>query len=99
MICVRVLFCVSRRETFEHLTTWLEDARQHSSSNMVIMLIGNKRFILYVLLYVLLSLGRDILFFYFYKIFTSLPGLFSSLFSDLDAKREVKADEVRSVNV
>merc|ERR1711911_26923 len=23
-------------------TTWLEDARQHSSSNMVIMLIGNK---------------------------------------------------------
>ncbi|KAH9592408.1 Ras- protein Rab-2A, variant 2 [Schistosoma haematobium] len=30
------------RETFTHLTTWLEDARQHSSSNMVIMLIGNK---------------------------------------------------------
>ena len=24
-------------------TTWLEDARQHSNSNMVIMLIGNKR--------------------------------------------------------
>lgn len=32
-----------RRDTFNHLTTWLEDARQHSSSNMVIMLIGNKR--------------------------------------------------------
>lgn len=32
-----------RRETFEHLTSWLEDARQHSSANMVIMLIGNKR--------------------------------------------------------
>jgi hypothetical protein len=32
-----------RRETFNHLTSWLEDARQHSSSNMVIMLIGNKR--------------------------------------------------------
>ena len=31
-----------RRDTFDHLTTWLEDARQHSSSNMVIMLIGNK---------------------------------------------------------
>ncbi|KAJ7349521.1 Ras- protein Rab-2A [Desmophyllum pertusum] len=30
------------RDTFNHLTTWLEDARQHSSSNMVIMLIGNK---------------------------------------------------------
>ena len=38
--------CVPRRETFEHLTTWLEDARQHSSSNMVIMLIGNKRYVL-----------------------------------------------------
>ena len=36
------LFCC-RRETFNHLTSWLEDARQHSSSNMVIMLIGNKR--------------------------------------------------------
>ena len=34
---------IFRRDTFEHLTTWLEDARQHSSSNMVIMLIGNKR--------------------------------------------------------
>ncbi|KAJ7395621.1 Ras-related protein Rab-2A [Pitangus sulphuratus] len=32
----------SRRDTFNHLTTWLEDARQHSNSNMVIMLIGNK---------------------------------------------------------
>ncbi|XP_010810326.1 ras-related protein Rab-2A isoform X2 [Bos indicus] len=31
-----------RRDTFNHLTTWLEDARQHSNSNMVIMLIGNK---------------------------------------------------------
>ncbi|VDP92214.1 unnamed protein product [Echinostoma caproni] len=34
--------CSSIRETFTHLTSWLEDARQHSSSNMVIMLIGNK---------------------------------------------------------
>lgn len=33
-----------RRDTFNHLTSWLEDARQHSNSNMVIMLIGNKRF-------------------------------------------------------
>lgn len=32
-----------RRDTFNHLTSWLEDARQHSNSNMVIMLIGNKR--------------------------------------------------------
>uniref|UniRef100_UPI00398F667B ras-related protein Rab-2-like n=1 Tax=Pristiophorus japonicus TaxID=55135 RepID=UPI00398F667B len=37
-----LVYDVTRRETFNHLTTWLEDARQHSSSNMVIMLIGNK---------------------------------------------------------
>lgn len=30
------------RETFNHLTSWLEDARQHSNSQMTIMLIGNK---------------------------------------------------------
>ena len=57
--CLFPLLLVFRRETFEHLTTWLEDARQHSSSNMVIMLIGNK--------------------------------------SDLDAKREVKIEEVGSL--
>ena len=31
-----------RRETFNHLASWLEDARQHANSNMSIMLIGNK---------------------------------------------------------
>uniref|UniRef100_A0A672G7Q2 RAB2A, member RAS oncogene family n=1 Tax=Salarias fasciatus TaxID=181472 RepID=A0A672G7Q2_SALFA len=36
------LLASNRRDTFNHLTTWLEDARQHSNSNMVIMLIGNK---------------------------------------------------------
>ena len=36
------MYDITRRDTFNHLTTWLEDARQHSSSNMVIMLIGNK---------------------------------------------------------
>lgn len=36
------MYDITRRETFNHLTSWLEDARQHSSSNMVIMLIGNK---------------------------------------------------------
>lgn len=40
---ITFLFIFFRRETFDHLTSWLEDARQHSSSNMVIMLIGNKR--------------------------------------------------------
>ena len=38
-----LLVCdVTRRETFNHLNTWLEDARQHSNNNMTIMLIGNK---------------------------------------------------------
>lgn len=36
------IFSFDRRHTFNHLTSWLEDARQHSNSNMVIMLIGNK---------------------------------------------------------
>ena len=33
---------MSRRETFNHLASWLEDARQHANANMTIMLIGNK---------------------------------------------------------
>jgi Ras-related protein Rab-2A len=38
-----LLVCdVTQRETFNHLNTWLEDARQHSNNNMTIMLIGNK---------------------------------------------------------
>lgn len=31
-----------RRETFNHLASWLEDARQHANPAMTIMLIGNK---------------------------------------------------------
>ncbi|XP_038509509.1 ras-related protein Rab-2A-like isoform X1 [Canis lupus familiaris] len=37
-----LVYDITRRDTFNHLTTWLEDARQRSNSNMVIMLIGNK---------------------------------------------------------
>ena len=37
-----LVYDITRRETFEHLTSWLEDARQHASPNMTIMLIGNK---------------------------------------------------------
>ena len=37
-----LVYDITRRDTFNHLTNWLEDARQHSNSNMVIMLIGNK---------------------------------------------------------
>lgn len=31
-----------RRETFNHLASWLEDATQHASARMTIILIGNK---------------------------------------------------------
>jgi len=37
-----LVYDITRRETFNHLTRWLEEARQHSHSNMTIMLIGNK---------------------------------------------------------
>eukprot|EP01116_Phalansterium_solitarium_P001480 TRINITY_DN1126_c0_g1_i1.p1 TRINITY_DN1126_c0_g1~~TRINITY_DN1126_c0_g1_i1.p1 ORF type:complete len:200 (-),score=0.97 TRINITY_DN1126_c0_g1_i1:121-720(-) len=33
---------ITRRETFDHLADWLEDCRKYSSSNITIMLIGNK---------------------------------------------------------
>jgi GTPase SAR1 family protein len=35
-----LVYDVTRRETFEHLTTWLEDCLKFSSPNIVIMLIG-----------------------------------------------------------
>lgn len=37
-----LVYDITRRETFNHLTRWLEEARQNSHQNMVIMLIGNK---------------------------------------------------------
>jgi len=37
-----LVYDISRRETFNHLTLWLEDTRQHSNPDMTIMLIGNK---------------------------------------------------------
>lgn len=36
------MYDITRRETFNHLASWLEDARQHANPNMTIMLIGNK---------------------------------------------------------
>eukprot|EP00616_Rhizochromulina_sp_CCMP1243_P010003 CAMPEP_0118998332 /NCGR_PEP_ID=MMETSP1173-20130426/63020_1 /TAXON_ID=1034831 /ORGANISM="Rhizochromulina marina cf, Strain CCMP1243" /LENGTH=211 /DNA_ID=CAMNT_0006949823 /DNA_START=35 /DNA_END=670 /DNA_ORIENTATION=+ len=37
-----LVYDISRRDTFNHLTRWLEEAKQNSNPNMVIMLIGNK---------------------------------------------------------
>ena len=37
-----LVYDITRRETFNSLASWLEDARQHANANMTIMLIGNK---------------------------------------------------------
>ena len=37
-----LVYDITRRETFNHLTRWLEEARQNANSSMVIMLVGNK---------------------------------------------------------
>ena len=37
------MYDITRRETFNHLASWLEDARQNANPNMTIMLIGNKQ--------------------------------------------------------
>ena len=36
------MYDITRRDTFNHLTRWLEEARQNGNPNMQIMLIGNK---------------------------------------------------------
>ncbi|KAM3335899.1 hypothetical protein ACQJBY_030064 [Aegilops geniculata] len=37
-----LVYDITRRETFNHLANWLQDARQYSHPGMTIMLIGNK---------------------------------------------------------
>jgi len=37
-----IVYDISRRDTFEHVASWLEDCRKYSSPNIVVMLIGNK---------------------------------------------------------
>ncbi|KAI3636517.1 hypothetical protein MIR68_005462 [Amoeboaphelidium protococcarum] len=37
-----LVYDLTRRDTFSHLTSWLEDARNNGSPNMAIILIGNK---------------------------------------------------------
>jgi Ras-related protein Rab-2A len=37
-----LVYDITRKETFDHLASWLEDARQHANPNMTIMLVGNK---------------------------------------------------------
>lgn len=37
-----LVYDITRRETFNHLARWLEEARQNANGSMVIMLVGNK---------------------------------------------------------
>eukprot|EP01114_Cavostelium_apophysatum_P008411 TRINITY_DN2086_c0_g1_i1.p1 TRINITY_DN2086_c0_g1~~TRINITY_DN2086_c0_g1_i1.p1 ORF type:complete len:203 (-),score=35.20 TRINITY_DN2086_c0_g1_i1:112-720(-) len=37
-----LVYDITRRETFNHLRSWLAEVREHSSKEMIIMLIGNK---------------------------------------------------------
>jgi len=37
-----LVYDITRRETFEHLSNWIEDCKKYSSQNIVVMLIGNK---------------------------------------------------------
>lgn len=37
-----LVYDITRRETFDHLASWLDDARAHANPAMNIMLIGNK---------------------------------------------------------
>ncbi|GAB5588664.1 Ras-related protein Rab-2A [Umbelopsis nana] len=37
-----LVYDITRRETFDHLATWLEDVRKHANPNTSIMVLGNK---------------------------------------------------------
>jgi len=37
-----LVYDITRRDTFTHLTRWLEEVRQNGNPDMTIMLIGNK---------------------------------------------------------
>merc|ERR1712203_296902 len=37
-----MVYDISRRDTFNHLTNWLDEVRANANANLVLMLIGNK---------------------------------------------------------
>lgn len=37
-----LVYDITRRETFEHMKSWLDDAQNHATSELTIMLVGNK---------------------------------------------------------
>lgn len=37
-----LVYDITRRDTYDHLTSWLDDCRKYSNQNLTIMLVGNK---------------------------------------------------------
>ena len=37
-----LVYDITRKETFNHLTRWLEEVRQNGNPDIMVMLIGNK---------------------------------------------------------
>ena len=38
-----LVYDITRRETFEHVTKWLDEVKNNSSKSIVIILVGNKK--------------------------------------------------------
>jgi small GTP-binding protein len=38
-----LVYDITRRETFDHVTKWLEEVKQNSSKTIVVILVGNKK--------------------------------------------------------
>lgn len=36
------MYDITRRDTFNHISTWLDEVKQNGNSDMVLILIGNK---------------------------------------------------------
>ena len=41
-VCALVVYDISSRETFEHVTTWIEDCKNQSPKTIFMVLVGNK---------------------------------------------------------
>ena len=42
-LCALLVYDITRRETFEHITRWICEVKQNSCKSIVIVLIGNKK--------------------------------------------------------
>ena len=40
--CALLVYDVTRRDTFNSLVTWMEEAKEYTNNHLVIMLVGNK---------------------------------------------------------